>query len=741
MKSYKIAHLSIVFTLVVIFSVAIMASIVMRHMELVSEQQHRYEQNEAEKEIAQAVVDIKAFLEKAAITINEWGETRQQFVNREFYNLWKETRVYDSGILPSEFDDISLFDKDGKRFSLKKTKGVMPERLTLKQRHIQKILQGNDDELFEYWVYVFPVTDADVTNEGENSTAIVGYAAVTFMLKNLLVGKGDFRFIDVNSISSKFANNAVFDFDKVSQAFEYKIKSDAFRKELLASTGKELTKVALVVCLIITLALLFIHRFLIRPLKLLSDEINRLGSSSATEDLGLSLTQQPIAELERVRVSFNEYQSKLNLLYQNLEINNKEFFRIAHEDSLTGAFNRRAFEDDWNDYNQYKRDEMYAILIFDCDNFKPINDSYGHSVGDAVLRNIAKELMRSIRSDEKLYRLGGDEFATVIKNASTQTTLELAEHCRKNILDSNFRRYGLSESISLSIGISFAKVGELAFSDVMKRADLAMYKAKRPGESSIVVYSEELATVESVISTNAVNAVFAAIQNPEKFVMRYQPIVKLPSLDIDYAEALVKIVHDGHVYMPDVIFPIVEARNLDVEFDIAIIKSIEKDLTSGRYPKGQGVSINLSAPSVINTLVIDLLLKIKIAHPETKLVVEITETALITQINRATKNIKQLRDSGFLIALDDFGSGYSSLRYLTSMPVDVIKFDITMTQLLESEDEEHRRMIEKIAELIIELGYSVVAEGVETQSMLDKVIKLGFSCSQGYFHGRPEELP
>ncbi|MCW8901453.1 MAG: EAL domain-containing protein, partial [Gammaproteobacteria bacterium] len=126
--------------------------------------------------------------------------------------------------------------------------------------------------------------------------------------------------------------------------------------------------------------------------------------------------------------------------------------------------------------------------------------------------------------------------------------------------------------------------------------------------------------------------------------------------------------------------------------------------------------------------------------PKIKFIIEITETALITQIERASKNINQLRDSGYLIALDDFGSGYSSLRYLTSMPVDIIKFDISMIHLLESENEEHRNMIEKIAELIIELGYDVVAEGVETKSLLDKVIALGFSYSQGYYHGKPEVL-
>lgn len=142
----------------------------------------------------------------------------------------------------------------------------------------------------------------------------------------------------------------------------------------------------------------------------------------------------------------------------------------------------------------------------------------------------------------------------------------------------------------------------------------------------------------------------------------------------------------------------------------------------------------------INTRVIDLLIKIKINHSAIKFIVEITEIALITQIEKASKNINQLRSSGYLIALDYFGSGYSSLRYLTSIPVDIIKFDITMILLLESENEEHRNMIEKISELIIELGYDVVAEDIETESLLEKVISLGGAYSQGYYTGRPEVL-
>ena len=739
MKSYKITHLSIAFVLLVTLTTAIMLGVVLRHMELLSEQQDEYENNEAKKELALALVHLKEHVETIQSNINDWGETKQQFVNREFYQIWKEMRIPDSGILPAEFDDLALYDGQGKIFGTPSKNTLMPLAIIKGQPYLQKLIHGEGKDEFEYWVYVFPVSGVDLTGISESKKNIIGYAGIIFSLKNMLASLSDFKFINVSSVATTYTDKTIFTFKSINRFVTYDVKEDVYRKKLMKTTNDALVKASVIISLSMLIALFFIHRFLVRPLKDISQEINKLYHDSSSAKTS-SLPHQPILELESVRRSFNDYQSKLVALNEDLELNNKEFFRIAHEDSLTSAFNRRAFEDDWSEYNEHKIDELYAVLIFDCDNFKPINDSYGHAVGDAVIRTVARVLMESIEGTEKLYRLGGDEFSTILKRTTQKEALALAELCRQNILSHDFRKYGLSESISVSVGISFSKVGENSFTDIMKRADLAMYKAKKPGESSIVVYTEDLSTVESITSTNAVNAVFAAINLPGKIMMRYQPVVNLPSLEVSYVEALVKIEHDDQTFMPDVIFPVVEGRNLDIEFDLAIISAIEKDLASEYFPAGQGVSINLSGPSVINTRVIDLLIKIKISYPKTKFIIEITETALITQIERASKNINQLRDSGYLIALDDFGSGYSSLRYLTSMPVDIIKFDITMIHLLESEDEEHRNMIEKVSDLIIELGYDVVAEGIETKSLLDKVISMGFSYSQGYYHGKPEAL-
>jgi EAL domain-containing protein (putative c-di-GMP-specific phosphodiesterase class I) len=189
--------------------------------------------------------------------------------------------------------------------------------------------------------------------------------------------------------------------------------------------------------------------------------------------------------------------------------------------------------------------------------------------------------------------------------------------------------------------------------------------------------------------------------------------------------------------MPSDLFPIVQSRGLDADFDLAILHAIRRDMETGVLPPDQGVSVNVSAPGVVNSKVISALLDLVRTERQRKIVVEITETALITQMDIATDHIKQLREAGALVALDDFGSGYSSLRYLSHMPVDLVKFDISLIQMLESDDHHQRQLTKEIAAMVMNAGYEVVAEGVESQALLDSVIELGFSHAQGFLFGIP----
>ena len=219
--------------------------------------------------------------------------------------------------------------------------------------------------------------------------------------------------------------------------------------------------------------------------------------------------------------------------------------------------------------------------------------------------------------------------------------------------------------------------------------------------------------------------------------MHYQPIVDLNDGAICHYEALVRIEQDGEIIQPSNIFPVVEARRLEVELDRAVLRRVLMDLQDGKVPPGTGVSINLSGPSLINDQACTWLSEFRPYLKDYRVMIEVTETALITQIGLANENLSKLRNHGFEIALDDFGSGYSSLRYLASMPVDVVKFDITLVQGLR--DETQRIMVSHLAKMILESGHHLVAEGIEDLATLEATRAAGFARGQGYLLGRPSE--
>jgi EAL domain-containing protein (putative c-di-GMP-specific phosphodiesterase class I) len=263
-----------------------------------------------------------------------------------------------------------------------------------------------------------------------------------------------------------------------------------------------------------------------------------------------------------------------------------------------------------------------------------------------------------------------------------------------------------------------------------------MYRAKRPGQANVVMFTESLAQdSESLFSSWVNTAVYDAVIYGTGMSMHYQPIVDLGDGSICHYEALVRIEQDGELIMPSNIFPVVEARRLEVELDRAVLRSVLADLAAGKIPPDTGVSINLSGPSLVHEQMKSWLMDFKPYLARYRIMIEVTETALITQLGLANENLAQLREQGFEIALDDFGSGYSSVRYLATMPVDVVKFDITLVQGLQ--DDSQRIMVTHLAQMILESGHQLIAEGIENTSTLEAVRSAGFARGQGYLFGRP----
>lgn len=484
------------------------------------------------------------------------------------------------------------------------------------------------------------------------------------------------------------------------------------------------------------------YHLLIKPLRKLSLQIDMMQHDNPVLDAELAKPMQ-LEEMENVRRSLHLYQQQLRELHGTLENQNKEFHSQARHDVLTRCYNRRAYEEDWAQLKQSvaSTPRNIAYLIFDCDRFKTINDTYGHATGDRVLIMIADALVMALRANDRLYRLGGDEFATLLAQTTPEQAKQVAQRCQMLIEAANFTDLGVAEPISVSIGIAYCAADNNAqIAALPKQADIAMYTAKQPGHNKIAFYNKDTdAAIDTMYASRESSALYQALANPGMIQMHYQPVTSLATNQIEYYEALARIKWRDELIMPGAFLPVVSGRRLEAEFDLAVLLQIDQDLASGLLPEGHGVSINLSAQSLPRAEIVSQLMELSRyseAHP---LILEITETSLITQMIEAHHYLDLLRAAHFRIAMDDFGTGYSPMRYLVELPVDIIKFDISLIQKLE-EDDRAGRVVADFARMMADAGYDLVAEGVENEIVLERVRSLGFGHVQGYLLGHPQPL-
>ncbi|MEJ2213347.1 MAG: bifunctional diguanylate cyclase/phosphodiesterase [Gammaproteobacteria bacterium] len=408
---------------------------------------------------------------------------------------------------------------------------------------------------------------------------------------------------------------------------------------------------------------------------------------------------------------------------------------------MTGIKNRRAFNQHWDQIISIAGSTRMSVcmMLFDVNHFKVINDSYGHSIGDALLIELSSIISDELRKGDHLYRLGGDEFGTAIINCNQNAAFDIANRCLKRISDTSFISIGIMEKIRVSIGIACADSASMNELDNLGwQADAAMYLAKRPNNDNVMIYESNASSISpSLFSNHIYSAVFDAIETGQGLTIFYQPIINLEDGNVSYYESLVRIWHKDELITPGQIFPIIAARQLEIDLDKAVVEAIIQDFQNKRIPDKTGISINLSGPSVGCTELISWIEPLIRFLKNYKIVFEVTETSLISQMSRATDNLNKLKSLGFQVALDDFGSGYSSLGYLGSMPVDIVKFDISLISELNNQNK--RKLIFNLCNMIKEIGYEMVAEGIENTETHQQIILAGFNYGQGYLYGKPDQ--
>lgn len=694
---------------------------------------NQYSHDSARAELAAIVEQLLRRTEKQAGSLAGWDETRQQLVLPEYYNYWRDQRVYESGMLANGYAHVALYSPAGTQLAPGTAKHGLPDKWPngISPHQLSNWLSNEAGTIALY--QAFPVY-ADRQRQ-----TLLGHGLIRLDFMPELLRQEAFHFTDKASIKLTLKPGESIPAAKIPSRLVYKARTNP--AQLRFQTILSSTLLALFVLLVLTslLGLVTYNQLLVRPLRRLSQDIDAMKDGRFNPSPSRSQRMR-VSELETIRRSLHDYQLQLRELHSSLENQNREFHSQARQDPLTGCHNRRAYEEDWTRFRQAVKDapQGVAYLLFDCDRFKTINDTYGHAKGDRVLTMIADALVMALRVNDRLYRLGGDEFATFLSRTSQAQAKQIAQRCQSLIDATGFADLGMSEPVGISIGIAFCATDQVDHIDELpKQADIAMYTAKQPGRNRVAMFGEDTERAsQTLVASRETSALFQAIATPGMIEMHYQPIHALPGRQVDYYEALARIRYHGELIMPGAFLSVVSSRRLETEFDLAVLQQVDADLSTGTFPAGAGVSINLSALSVSRPEVVSYLLELSRHHPRHPLMLEITETSLITQMIEVRTYLDLLRTVNYRIAMDDFGTGYSPLRYLVDLPVDVVKFDISLVRKL-GQDNRAGQVVADFARMMRDAGYSLVAEGVETESVLGTVEGLGFAHVQGYLLGRP----
>jgi diguanylate cyclase (GGDEF)-like protein len=422
----------------------------------------------------------------------------------------------------------------------------------------------------------------------------------------------------------------------------------------------------------------------------------------------------------------------LGAVSSDLFYKREKLSHVAYHDALTGLLNRAGFLR----FLESSRDESLAVFFLDIDRFKIINDSFGQTVGDAFLLLVSRRLKGILPAGATLARLGADEFAVCLETEREEIATALAQTMNDTLSISN-RIQGYDITTDASIGIAFS-MPDYQPSDVLRDAESAMQEAKRQGKARFILFDTSLQQ-QLKEKVRLERDLRQALERQEIHV-HYQPIVSLTNGEIVGAEALMRWRHGqlGNI-SPAAFIPIAEDTGLIVDLSNALLKQVLND--SRAFPKSFYISANLSVRQLqhpsLEAGITELLATAKVA-PQ-RLVLEVTESSLMSNPDANIETLERLSALGFRLAMDDFGTGYASLNYLKRLPVDILKIDRSFVKGLPS-DENDATLVTTIMALGQSLGLEVIAEGVETKDQEAFLKRYGCQQVQGYLYSKPLPL-
>ena len=416
-----------------------------------------------------------------------------------------------------------------------------------------------------------------------------------------------------------------------------------------------------------------------------------------------------------------------------------EMGRLARHDSLTGLPNRTLFLDRVEQAvaRSRRQPRQIAVLFLDLDGFKSVNDRFGHAAGDELLNTVAERLLRCVREGDSVARLGGDEFAVLLEEAGRPEDVQVLSRRLLDVLRSEIVIAGHDVVVGTSIGVALAASGDDAAA-LLRNADMAMYRAKALGKNRYFVYQPSLRE-ENIRRLELIEALRRGIA--DELVVHYQPVVDLDGGHIQGMEALVRWQRGDELIPPDAFISAAEESGLIVEIGERVLAQVVADapllVAAAGHPLGLGV--NMSAHQLREPAFLAQVREAVLALGESHLVLEMTETVVVQEDEESGDALRSLRDAGVLLAIDDFGVGFSSIGYLQHLPVGMIKIDRTFTRDIDS-DARAAALVEAILLMGSALDLNVVAEGIERQTQVQRLRGSGCKLGQGFLFGRPKPL-
>ena len=433
---------------------------------------------------------------------------------------------------------------------------------------------------------------------------------------------------------------------------------------------------------------------------------------------------------------------RLALSVRQLRALTSERQRQALTDELTGLGNRRllfrVLDAYFEDASAAPGGPRIAFLFVDLDRFKEVNDSFGHSAGDKLLRQLGPRLADTLRKNDVLVRLGGDELGVVLRDTDTSYASAVADRILGK-LQEPFLIDHVSVRIGASIGIAFAPDDAQDSHSLLRTADLAMYRAKTGGSACFEVYHEE--TDEPANRLRLVDELRSAVEQGD-LLLHYQPQVDVKTGDVVAVEALLRWSHPRLGMVPPLEFlPLAEEAGLMQPLTEWVLDHALQQCAAWRGDRPDlAVSVNVSATNLMDAGFADTVRALIARHrlAPSALILEITETTIIRDFARCKRVIALLRDIGVAVSIDDFGAGFTSLAYLASLAVNELKLDRTLISgLNDAPSGRDMAVVRGTIDLGHALGLRVVAEGIEDDASLAALARLGCDVGQGYFISRP----